>query len=241
MLTPIRLVEIPVRDGTYARFTLQLIWQEAPLLLWGALALVVSGVPAWFVWMNTGQVPVASLLLLLGPIPVWTALCYPVGRAATGRIAHFHDAGKALWLGYVRILAAALPPLVVINLWMATSALATLDPPLWVIAGVTANLGVAVVLTLVTLITLPILILFDLPLPRAWMYGLALTFRWPIVSLGLLALAFLLSLAARAVGPAGWVLMPMVLLPFNVTAVLLLMRRGYELEKAQADSPESLA
>ncbi len=236
MLTPVRLAEIPVQDSTYARFTLQLIRQEAPLLLWGALALVVSGVPAWFVWVNTGQAPIASLLLLLGPIPVWTALCYPLGRAATGRAARFHDAGKALWWGYVRILAAALPPLVVINLWVAASALAAWDPPLLVVAGITAHLGVAVILTLVTLITLPTLILFDLPLSRAWMYGLALTFRWPIVSLGLSALAFLLSLAARALGPAGWVLMPMILLPFNVTAVLLLMRRGYELEKAQADS-----
>ena len=51
----------------------------------------------------------------------------------------------------------------------------------------------------------------------------ARTVHWPIVSLGLLALAFLLSLAARALGPAGWVFMSMVLLPFNVTVVLLLM------------------
>ena len=239
MLNPIRLTEIPVRDNTYARFTLQLIWQEAPLLLFGALALIVAGVPAWFVWVNTGQVPTASLMLLLGPIPVWTALCYPLGRAATGKTAHFQDAGKALWMGYVRILVTALPPLVVMNLWVAASALVTMDPPLLVVAGVTANLGVAIVLTLVALITLPILILFDLPLVRAWMYGLALTFRWPIVSVGLLALAFLLSLAARALGPAGWVLMPMVLLPFNVTAVLLLLRRGYERELALSESPES--
>ncbi len=240
-MTPIRLAEIPFRDRTYAWFTLQLVWQEALLLLLGALALMLSGVPAWFVWVNTGQVPVTSLLLLLGPIPVWTAFCYPLGRAATGRVAHLHDAGKALWLGYVRVLATALPPLVAINLWVATSALTAPDPPLLVVAGVTAHLGVAVMLTLVTLITLPVLILFDLPLPRAWMYGLALTFRWPIVSLGLLALAFLLSLAARVLGPAGWVLMPMVLLPFNVTAVLLLMRRGYERERAQADSREASA
>ncbi len=241
MLSPIRLGEISVREGTYARFTLHLIWQESPLLLLGSLALLISGVPAWFVWENTGQVPVASLLLLLGPIPVWTALCYPLGRAATGRVAHFYDAFKALWLSYVRILAAALPPLVVINLWVAASALVDLNPPLLVLAGVTANLGVAIILTLVTLITLPTLILFDLPLPQAWKYGMALTFRWPIVSLGLLALAFLLSLAARALGPAGWVLMPMVLLPFNVTAVLLLMRRGFEREKALKDSMESIS
>lgn len=239
MLNPIRLTEIPVRDNTYARFTLHLIWQEAPLLLFGAVALIVSGIPAWFVWANTGQAPTASLMLLLGPIPVWTALCYPLGRAATGRAARFHDVGKALWWGYVRVLATALPPLAVINLWVAASALANLDPPLLVVAGVTANLGVAIVLTLVALITLPVLILFDLPLVRAWMYGLALTFRWPIVSVGLLALAFLLSLAARALGPAGWVLLPMVLLPFNVTAVLLLLRRGYERELERSESREA--
>ncbi len=52
-----------------------------------------------------------------GWVPQWTALCYPLGRAATGRVAHIYDAGKALWLSYVRVLAAVLPPLAVINLW----------------------------------------------------------------------------------------------------------------------------
>ena len=236
MLTSICISEIPVRDNTYARFTLQLIWQEDGLLLLWSLALLLSGVPAWSVWENSGQVPVASLLLLLGPFPVWTALCYPLGRAATGRVTHFYDVLKTLWLGYARVLAAALLTLVVVNLWVAASVLVSLNPPLLVLAGVTANLGVAIVLTLVTLIILPTFILFDLSLPRAWKYGMVLTIRWPIVSLGLLALAFLLSLAARTLGPAGWVLMPMVLLPFNVTAELLLMRRGFEREKALQDS-----
>ena len=109
------------------------------------------------------------------------------------------------------------------------------QPPLWVTAGVTVNFGVAVALGMATLFALPTLVLFDLPAPRAWLYGLALAFRWPLVSLGLLALAFLLGLGARALGLAGWVLWPMALLPFNVTAVLLLMRRGYERERTQKE------
>ncbi len=235
MLTPIRIPDILVRERTYASFTLRLLWSEAPLLLLGAVGLGVASVPAWFIWVNLGHVPVVSLLALLGPMPVWTALCYPLGRAATGRPARFGDFGKALWLGYARVLLAGLPFLTALNLWVAATSLLAAQPPLWVAAGVTANFGVAVALGMATLFALPTLVLFDLPAPRAWLYGLALAFRWPLVSLGLLALAFLLGLGARALGLAGWVLWPMALLPFNVTAVLLLMRRGYERERAQKE------
>lgn len=233
MLTPLRIQEIQVSEGNYGRFTLGLIWQEAPLLLAASLAVILTGVPAWFIWVNTAQAPAASLLLLLGPIPVWTAFCYPLGRSAAGRTGGIYEAARALWAGYPRALATALPSLVVANMGLAAAQVAAGEAPLLVVAGATATLAVAGILTLVTLVALPTLLFFDLTPVRAWMYGLALTFRWPVVSLGLLALAFLLGLAARAVGPVAWAVLPMLLLPFNVTAVLLLFRRGYEREFAR--------
>ncbi len=232
MLSPLRITDIQIEERTFAHFTFRLIWSEAPLLLLGALLLGLSAVPGWYIWANLGYVPVVSLLALLGPVPVWTALCYPLGRAATGRIAHVRDTGIAFWHGYGRILWTGLPVLVGLNIWLASLPLLAQDPPLIVIAGITVNFGVTLLLGLVTLFALPVLIMFDLPVVRAWLYGLALALRWPMVSMGNLALAFLLALGARALGMLGWMLLPMVLLPFTVTSALLLMRRGYDREQA---------
>ncbi len=235
MLSPLRLTDIQIEERTFAHFTFQLIWSEAPLLLLGALLLGLSAVPGWYIWANLGYIPVVSLLVLLGPIPVWTAMCYPLGRAATGRVAQVRDAGLAFWHGYARILWASLPVLLGLNLWLASLPLLERDPPLAVVAGVTVNFGVTLLLGVTTLFALPVLIMFDLPVVRAWLYGLALAIRWPMVSAGNLALVFLLALGARAIGMLGWMLMPMVLLPFTVTSTLLLMRRGYDREQmAQA-------
>ncbi len=231
MLSPLRLTDIRIEERTFAHFTFRLIWSEAPLLLLGALLLGLSAVPGWYIWANLGHLPVVSLLVLLGPIPVWAALCYPLGRAATGRVAHMRDVGLAFWHGYARILWASLPVLLGLNLWIASLPLLTQNPPLIVIAGVTVNFGVTLLMGLTTLFALPVLIMFDLPVIRAWLYGLALAMRWPTVSIGNLALAFLLALGARALGMLGWILMPMVLLPFTVTSTLLLMRRGYDREQ----------
>lgn len=233
MLSPLRLSEILVDEHSYARFTGLLIWHEAPLLLLGAVGMGLASVPAWYIWANMGYVPVVSLLVLTGPLPLWTALCYPLGRAATGRPARLGDLGRALWTGYTRILLTGLPALLLLNLWVAATSLLSPQTPVPVLAGVTVHLGVAVAMGLITIFALPVLILFNVPVHRAWLYGMALTFRWPMVSLGLLALAFLLGLGARALGMMGWLLLPGILLPFTVTATLLLMRRGYERERAQ--------
>lgn len=233
MLTPLKLTEIPITARNYVRSSLWLLWREALLLALGGVGLALASVPVWYVLTHSGHVPVASLLALLGPIPLWTALCYPLGRAVAGRSARLGDAGKALWLGYVRILLLALPVLLALNLSVRASSLLAPETPWLVQAGVTVNFGVTLVLGLITLFALPALILFDLPATRAWMYGMALALRWPLVSLSALVVTVLLVMASRGLGAVGWILTPWLLLPFTVTATLMLMRRGYERELAQ--------
>ena len=121
-----------------------------------------------------------------------------------------------------------------LNLWVAAANLQGSNPPWFVTAGVVANLGVTLVLAVVTLHALTMQVLFDLPVQRSLQYGLALTLRWPTVSFGLLALTWLLILGARLAGGATWLLIPALLQPFVVTASLLLCLRGQRLE-AEAD------
>lgn len=234
MLVPIRLEDVHIEERTYVRFTTELIWSEALRLTAQGLLLTTSVLPTWWVMMNSGPVPVAALLAWLLPVPLWMAFNYPVGRAATGRTTPWPDVLRTVVTRYPRALLTSLPLLLALNLWVAAANLAGSNPPLFVTAGVVANLGVTMVLAVVTLHALTVQVLFDLPVRRALQYSLALTLRWPTVSFGLLALTWLLTLGARLAGGATWLLIPALLQPFAVTATLLLCLRGQRLE-AEAD------
>lgn len=227
---PIRLEDVHIEERTYVRFTAELIWSEALRLAVQALLLILAVLPAWWVMMNSGHVPVAALLAWLFPVPLWMAFSHPVGRAATGRSTPWLDVLRLFFTRYPQALFTSLPLFLALNLWVAAANLQGSNPPLFVTAGVVANLGVTLVLAVVTLHALTVQALFDLPVRRSLQYGLALTFRWPTVSFGLLALLWLLTLGARLVGGAAWLLIPALLQPFAVTATLLLCLRGQRLE-----------
>ena len=230
MPVPIRLEEVHIDERTYVRFTAELIWSEALRLATQAVLLITAVLPAWWVMVNSGPVPIASLWAWLLPVPMWAAFSHPVGRAATGRSTPWPDVLRTFATRYPQALLTSLPLLLVLNLWVAAANLQGSHPPLFVTAGVVANLGMTMVLAVVTLHALTVQVLFDLPVQRAWQYGLALTLRWPTVSFGLLALTWLLTLGARLAGGATWVLIPALLQPFAVTATLLLCLRGQRLE-----------
>ena len=230
MSMPIRLANVHIDERTYVRFTAALIWSEALRLAVQALFLTASGLPVWWVLRNSGHVPVAALLAWLLPVPLWMAFSYPVGRAATGRATPWLDVLRTFFTRYPQALFTSLPLVLALNLWVAAANLQGSNPPLFVTAGIFANLGVTLVLAVVTLHALTVQVLFDLPVRRSLQYGLALTLRWPIVSFGLLALTWLLTLGARLAGGAAWLLIPALLQPFAVTATLLLCLRGQRLE-----------
>lgn len=226
----IRLEDVRIDERTYVRFTAELIWSEALRLAVQALFLITFALPAWWVMMNSGHVPVAALLAWLLPAPLWMAFSYPVGRAATGRSTPWLDVLRTFFTRYPQALFTSLPLFLALNLWVAAANLQGSNPPWFVTAGVVANLGVTLVLAVVTLHALTMQVLFDLPVRRSLQYGLALTLRWPTVSFGLLALTWLLTLGARLAGGATWLLIPALLQPFAVTATLLLCLRGQRLE-----------
>lgn len=231
MSVPVRLEDVHIDERTYVRFTAELIWSEALRLTTQALLLITSVLPVWWVMVNSGHVPAASLLAWLLPVPLWMAFSYPVGRAATGRSTPWRDVLRMFLTRYPQTLLTSLPLLLALNLWVAAANLQGSNPPLFVTAGVVANLGVTMVLAVVTLHALTVQTLFELPVRRALQYGLALTLRWPTVSFGLLALTWLLTLGARLAGGATWLLIPALLQPFAVTATLLLCLRGRRLEE----------
>ncbi len=226
----IRLEDVRIEERTYVRFTAELIWSEALRLAAQALLLITFLLPAWWVMMNSGHVPVAALLAWLLPVPLWMAFGYPVGRAATGRSTPWLDVLRTFFTRYPQALFTSLPLFLALNLWVVAANLQGSNPPWFVTAGVVANLGVTLVLAVVTLHALTMQVLFDLPVRRSLQYGLALTLRWPTVSFGLLALTWLLTLGARLAGGATWLLIPALLQPFAVTATLLLCLRGQRLE-----------
>ncbi len=75
----IRLKDVRIDERTYVRFTAELIWSEALRLAAQGLLLITSVLPAWWVMVNSGRVPVATLLAWLLPVPLWMAFSYPVG------------------------------------------------------------------------------------------------------------------------------------------------------------------
>ena len=226
----IRLEDVRIDERTYVRFTAELIWAEALRLAAQGLLLITSVLPAWWVMMNAGHVPVAALWTWLLPVPLWMAFSYPVGRAATGRSTPWPDVLRTFRTRYPQALLTSLPLLLAFNLWAAAANLQGSNPPWFVTAGVVANLGVTLVLAVATLHALTMQVLFDLSVRRSLQYGLALTLRWPTVAFGLLALTWLLTLGARLAGGATWLLIPALLQPFAVTATLLLCLRGQRLE-----------
>ena len=65
-----------------------------------------------------------------------------------------------------------------------------------------------------------------------------LVLRWPWVGLGLLSMAFLLTLAARWIGLGVWLILPLLFAPFEVNATLMLTRRALESQRGANSTGE---
>lgn len=83
----------------------------------------------------------------------------------------------------------------------------------------------------VFIFAVPILGNFKVKVQQAWLYGLALLLRSPIVALGLLAMAFLLVTAANALGLGVWLIILLIFIPFEVNATLMLIKKTTEMER----------
>ena len=235
MVEPLRLDQVGFGEQSPVRVAAGLI-QTAGLRLplYGLLLGVAAG-PTWWVMTNSGHVPVASLLAWLLTVPLWSALSYPVGRAATGRTTNGRVILQLLVVHWRSALLIGLPPVTGFGLWVAVANLQRAEPPLPVAVGMAVQLGVTAVLAVVTVHALAVRVLFNLPTGRSLRYGLALALRWPLATVGLIAGVWLLALAARAAGEVSWLLLPGLTHPCAVAVTVLLCRRGRQLELEAAD------
>lgn len=230
MVEPLRLEQVGFGDRSAVRVATQLIRTAGLRLPLHGLLLGASLVPAWWVMANSGHVPAAALLAWLLLVPLWAALGYPVGQAAAGRITGGRVILQLLVVHWRSALLIGLPPMAALNLWVAFVNLQGTEPPLPMAAGMAVQLGVTAVLGVVAVHALAVRVLFNLPAGRALRYGLALTLRWPLATVGLIVCAWLLALAPGAAGGVAWLVLPGLVHPCSVVATVLLCRRGQRLE-----------
>lgn len=235
MVAPLRLDQVGFGAQSAVRVATGLIRTAGLQLPLFGLLLGAATVPAWWVMANSGRVPVASLLAWLLTVPLWAALSYPVGWAATGRPTNGRVILQLLVVHWRSALLIGLPPVAGLNLWVGVVNLQGTDPPLPVAAGMAVQLGVTTVLAVMAVHALAVRVLFNLPVGRSLRYGLALTLRWPPATVGLIACVWLLALAARAVGEVSWLLLPGLTHPCAVVVTVLLCRRGQQLEVEAED------
>ncbi|MCE7984295.1 MAG: hypothetical protein DYG89_24235 [Caldilinea sp. CFX5] len=234
-ITPLRTAEISIDDATYVGATLAQLWEEMPLLLLGSLLVAGSIAPGWWLVVTGGVVAPACIGGIFVCAPLWTAYCYLVGRHAVGYKAHLRDLGRAFVHYYRRALVIAIPVAILAILVHIALPVAVQAGSVLVVAGVTVQVIALCGVILLTLHALPLLALFDLPLRQVWAVSLALVVRWPLVALGLAAMAFLGGSLARLLGLGVWLILPLILTPFVVNATLLLTRQLVDVTKADVE------
>jgi hypothetical protein len=226
-IQPIRASQIPVEDANYVRVTLDQMWQELPALVVGSLLLALACALPLLLALAGLWLP-AVLLVALATLPVWTAYCYLLGRNAAGFKPYLGDMLSAARHYYGRSCLLGIPALVLGTALGHLWPLLPPDPPLGVVAGLTVQalllLGVAMLLVH----ALPLLALFDLTLGQVWSDSVVLVLAWPLAAIGLLSMLFLLTLAARPLSPGSWLVVPLIFVPFQVNATLMLVRKIME-------------
>ena len=218
-------------EATYLRVTIGQIWEEMAVLLCGSLLVAVSAVPALLLIWLTGYGPWAAIGLFT-LAPAWVAGCYmAVGSPSTGQ-ASLNDFVAAFVQCFWRSCRLALP--IIALLVMVSVGLPALNgaPELLFTIGIVFQLVALSILVAVLSFAIPILSLFQVTLIQAWSFGLVLVLRNPLAALGLIAMATLLVTAANALGLGIWLIIPLIFIPFEVNATLMLIRKTIELELA---------
>ena len=229
-IVPIRAAEIPVRDATLVPATLRQLWEEMPVLLAGALLLDVAAGPSLLIAAISGHVPLACLVALFTVVPVWASYCYLAGRNAVQCKPYLGDMLGAFLHYYRRSVLVGLPLAILLPLVLVTIRWLGMGLPLFVTAGIALQALALLAIGLLLIHALPLLAGFDLSVREAWLYSLALVLRWPLVGTGLLSMIFLLMLAARAIGLGAWLVLPLLFVPFQVNATLMLVQKVKNLE-----------
>lgn len=234
-VSPIKLAEISLVEANYVRETIVQIWEDMVMLLCGSLLVALSALPTvvliWLTgygpWLAVGLFPVA---------PAWVACCYMSGRTTIYGEAHLGDFVAALVHCFWRSCVLVLPVVLLLVMVSVGLSLEAGGPALLFTVGVVFQLVALCVAASVFLFAAPILGLFQVACLQAWSYGLALLLRNPLVALGLMSMATLLVTAANALGLGLWLIIPLIFIPFEVNATLMLVKKATELERSRSVS-----
>ena len=234
---PIKVADLSLDGAAYVRVTIGQIWDEMAILLCGSLLVAVSAVPALLLIWLTGYGP-WSAIGLFTLAPAWVAGCYMSGRTTIDGQASLKDFVAAFVQYFWRSSLLALPIIVLLVMVSVGLQALTPAPEFLFTVGIVFQLVALFVLVSVFSFAAPILSLFQVTLIQAWSFGLVLVLRNPLVALGLMAMATLLVTAANALGMGIWLIIPLIFIPFEVNATLMLVRKTIRLELATG-SPAS--
>jgi uncharacterized membrane protein YesL len=189
------MVEQPLTSFSYVRLTAQQLWDELALLSLAAILVSLCAVPALLLFIlgyAMLAIPVAFITLL----PVWLALLALQGSIVEGKIATIGQMFRALPRFSSRAARLAL-----LGLFPYMAALITLpmlnapEVPGMVWTGLAAD-GLGLFIWFVLLLyAAPLIVLYDLDIRTALRNSLLLAARYPVNSIGLLAMATLMVLA----------------------------------------------
>jgi len=221
-IEPLRASDILATDKTYVKQVLTQLWEELPLLLAGGLLVDLVAVPGVLVLLATTNLPLVAVIFALTAIPAWAGYCYMVSRNAAGFKPRLPDLLRGSVHYYWRSIVLGLPVAAMVPLVALSYSWLAQDPPVLVVTGITLQIIALFMETLWLLHALPLLAGFDLSLKQAATNSLILVLRRPFVAIGLMSMAGLLTLGARALGIGGWLMLPVLWVPFEVNATLML-------------------
>jgi hypothetical protein len=198
----------PLNAQTFIRATAERLWDNLPLVLAGGLLFCVASAPSFVLWV-LGLTGPALLVGVVTVGPAWAALLKLEAELLLGRPASLLTMLRALaayWAAGARLGALATVPFFA-ALW-TLPALALAEVPLLVWFGIAADGVGALVLFVLYLYTFPLLVLYEVGVLVALRNSILLASRAIAHTMGMLAIAVLLTLAVRAVGPALLFVLP---------------------------------
>jgi hypothetical protein len=187
---------IPLHPNTYVKKALHDVWDEFPLLLGAAVAVVVLALPCgWLLlsgWWTPGLLGMAFTLF-----PGLAGLFYVVGRVVRSQsvgIGHlFLGVRRFYRQGLSLGLLALVPLLMALNTYDLLLAYPGMT---WLWLPLVLQLAAVMAAALTCAHALSLLALYDLPLARLLLYACAVLARAPMATVGTLGLLFLLGLIA---------------------------------------------
>ncbi len=186
---------VPLQPNTYVKKALLDAWDEFPLLLGAALAVIGLALPCGllllFGWWAPGILGMAFSLF-----PGLAGMYYVGGRVVRGQAASMGHLLLGVRRFYCRAVSLGIVVVVPLFLALGTYDLLVAYPDTaWLWLPLVVQLAITLAATLICAHALSLVAFFDLPTSQMLLYACAATARTPMATVGTLGLLFLLGLA----------------------------------------------